>query len=71
MIIDGIIFIRRAIPPLICGETLIAHTDVCVIDNDGILLLLQDDKRLTSMKDPEPQLIAEAIAAFAINNMTR
>jgi hypothetical protein len=43
------------------------------MDDDEILLLLQEDKRLTSMKDPEPQVIAEAIAAlsFAMNNMTR
>ncbi|CAA7263532.1 unnamed protein product [Cyclocybe aegerita] len=68
---DRIVFIRHAIPFLICGETLIAQTDVCVIDDDEILLLLQEDKRLTSMKDPEPQVIAEAIAAFAMNNMKR
>lgn len=68
---DRIVFIRHAIPFLICGETSIAQTDVCVIDDNEILLLLQEDKRLTSMKDPEPQVIAEAIAAFAMNNMTR
>ncbi|KAF8147671.1 hypothetical protein B0H34DRAFT_738734 [Crassisporium funariophilum] len=67
---DRIVLIRYAIPFLICGETSIAQTDVCVMD-DEILLLLQDDKRLTSMKDPEPQVIAGAIAAFAKNNMTR
>jgi hypothetical protein len=38
------------------------------MDDNEILLLLQEDKRLTSMKDPEPQIIAEAIAAFALNN---
>jgi hypothetical protein len=68
---DRIVFIRHAIPFLICGETSVAQTDVCVMDDDEILLLLQEDKRLTSMKDPEPQVIAEAIAAFAMNNMTR
>jgi len=68
---DRIIFIRHAIPFLICGENSNAQTDVCVMDDNEILLLLQEDKRLTSMKDPEPQVIAEAIAAFAMNNMTR
>ena len=41
------------------------------MDNNQILLLLREDKRSTNMKDPEPQLIAEAIAAFALNNRTR
>jgi hypothetical protein len=68
---DRIVFIWRAIPFLICGETSIAQTDVCAMDDYEILLLLQDDKRLTSIKDPEPQVIAEAIAAFAMNNMSR
>ena len=41
------------------------------MDDNEILLLLQEDKKLTSMKDPEPQVIAEAIAAFALNNRKR
>jgi len=68
---DRIVFIRHALPFLICGENSIAQTDVCLMDDDEILLLLQEDKRLTSMKDPEPQIIAETIAAFATNNMRR
>ena len=68
---DRTVFIQQAIPFLICGETSVAQTDVCVMDKDEILLLLQEGKRLTSMNDPEPQVIAEAVAAFAINNMTR
>jgi len=32
---------------------------------------VQEDKGLTSVKDPEPQVIAEAIAAFALNNKVR
>ncbi|KAJ3507339.1 hypothetical protein NLJ89_g6355 [Agrocybe chaxingu] len=48
---DRIIFIRHAVPFLICGKTSIAHTDVCVMDDDEILLLLQDNKTLTSVKD--------------------
>ena len=68
---DRIIFFRRAIPFIICGQNSVAQTDVCIMDDNDVLLLLQEDKRLTSMKDPEPQLIAEAIAAFAINNQKR
>ena len=37
---------------------------------DEVFLLLQEDK-LSSFKDPEPQLIAEAIAAYAVNNKVR
>ena len=65
---DRIVFIQSAIPLLICGVNSVAQTDICVMDDNDILLLLQEDKRLTSMKDPEPQLIAEAIAAFTANN---
>ena len=51
---------RADIPLTICGQQCHAKTDVCVVDHNDILLLVQEDKR----KDPEPQLIAEAIAAF-------
>jgi hypothetical protein len=68
---NRIVFIRHAIPFLICGENSVAQTDVCIIDDNEILLLLQEDKKLTCMKDPEPQVIAEAIAAFALNNRKR
>jgi hypothetical protein len=63
---DRIVFIRHGMPFVICMETLVAQTDVCVMD-DEILLLLQEDKSTNA----EPQVIAEAIAAFAMNNMTR
>jgi len=68
---DRIIFIRHALPFVICGTTSLAQTDVCIMDDNEILLLVQEDKRATSIKDPEPQVIAEAIAAFALNNKTR
>jgi hypothetical protein len=32
---------------------------------------VQGDKRLLSLKDPEPQVVAEAIAAYALNNKVR
>jgi len=68
---DRIIFIRRALPFVICGVSSFAQTDVCVMDDNEVLLLVQEDKRLLSLKDPEPQVVAEAIAAYALNNKVR
>ncbi|KAK0220233.1 hypothetical protein IW262DRAFT_1010740 [Armillaria fumosa] len=62
---------RTDIPLVICGEGRHATTDVCVVEADDILLLVQEDKRHKETKDPEPQLIAEAIAAFLSNNARR
>jgi len=46
-----------------------AKTDVCVMDRrSGIILLVQEDKRLLGGGDPEPQLFAEAVAAFQFHN---
>lgn len=61
---------RKEIPFFMCGGNTHAKTDVCVVDrNLGILLLVQEDKRHLEEVDPEPQLIAEAIAAFQHNNI--
>jgi hypothetical protein len=54
-----------------CGKYTHAKTDVCIIDEEGILLLIQEDKSHVRPSDPEPQLIAEAIAAFQYNNNIR
>jgi hypothetical protein len=62
---------RKDIPLVICGENRHAKTDVCIVDDNEILLLVQEDKRHLENSDPEPQLIAEAIAAFAANNQIR
>jgi hypothetical protein len=59
------------IPLTICGEQCHAKTDVCVVDEDDILLLVQEDKRHKERKDPEPQLIAEVIATLQANNTRR
>ncbi|KIL59137.1 hypothetical protein M378DRAFT_275214 [Amanita muscaria Koide BX008] len=59
---------RADIPLTICGQECHAKTDVCIVDSDDILLLVQEDKRHKEPKDPEPQLIAAAIAAFQTNN---
>ena len=60
---------RKDIPLVICGEMSHAKRDV-VYDNE-ILLLVQEDKSHLQILDPEPQLIAQAIAAFAANNRIR
>lgn len=62
---------RKYIPLFICGEWRNAKTDVCVMDTNGYLLLVQADKRHLEIVDPAPQLIAEAIAAVQSNNRTR
>ncbi|KAJ7599028.1 hypothetical protein C8J56DRAFT_815343 [Mycena floridula] len=67
-----IILTRQVLAFLICGENRSAQTDVCIIDeNDIILLLVQEDKPIDNPDDPEPQLVAEAIAAFQRNNSVR
>ncbi|KAH9063425.1 hypothetical protein EDB87DRAFT_1681476 [Lactarius vividus] len=62
---------KKDIPLVICGENRYAKTDVSVIDQNEILLLVQEDKRHMDNSDPELQLIAGAIAALATNNRTR
>ncbi|KAG2042597.1 hypothetical protein BDR03DRAFT_943763 [Suillus americanus] len=64
---------RKVISFVVCAEDRHAKMDVCIIDETGILLLvMQEDKcHMDSSYDPEPQFIAEAIAAFAANNQTR
>ena len=64
---DRIIFTRRALPIIIAGEPYTTQADVCVMDdNDRILLILQD-KLMPSLRDPEPQVVAKAVAAFEAN----
>jgi hypothetical protein len=57
----------------ICGDdSCTAQTDVCLLSRRStILLIVQGDKTLFNGSDPEPQVIAEAIAAFQDNNMRR
>ncbi|KAF8517382.1 hypothetical protein BU17DRAFT_49786 [Hysterangium stoloniferum] len=69
-----VIHLRKEIPFEMCGESVDVKTDVCVmepVDMGGkYLLLLQEDKSHISLTEPEPEprLIAEAIAAFHDNN---
>jgi hypothetical protein len=64
---------RYAIPLTISGETnWLAQTDVCLVHGSStILLVVQEDKTAVSARDPEAQVIAEAIAAFQHNNRNR
>ncbi|KAM6502557.1 hypothetical protein JOM56_002534 [Amanita muscaria] len=64
---------RHRIPLLISGDpNRSAQTDVCLIQGSStVLLVAQEDKSALSTCDPEPQVIAQAIAAFQYNNRTR
>lgn len=64
---------RKDIPLFMCGEYCHAKTDVCLMMNRSeIILLVQKDKsHREEAGDPQPQLIAEAVAAFQINNKKR
>jgi len=59
----------------ICGENnAVAQTDVCLVDRQSMILLvlqLEEDKTIFNSTDPEPKVIAEAIAAFQHNNERR
>ncbi|KAG1792544.1 uncharacterized protein BJ212DRAFT_1293160 [Suillus subaureus] len=50
----------------ICEKTCTARINVCIIGEDQTTVMLVQDKKL---KDPEPQVIAAAIAAFANNEI--
>jgi len=57
-----------------CGSNTSAKPDVCIETSvQTIKLLVQEDKsyRMCDNSDPEPQVIAEAIAAFQENNRIR
>ena len=64
---------RKSIPYLICGEWKVTTTDVCLLQDDDIILVVQEDKRFRSedLPDPRPQLIGSAIAAFHCDNNRR
>jgi hypothetical protein len=78
---------RKEISFVMAGHRVDAKTDVCVIEDGRFILLVQEDKAsfcqraepnflMTSQRqgyieDIEPQLVAEAIAAFYQNNVNR
>jgi hypothetical protein len=64
---------RHDIPLTICGDSSrVAQTDVCLAHlNSVILLVVQAEKTVFNSSNPEPQVIAEAIATFQYNNQKR
>lgn len=48
-------------------------TDVCLIEDDNIILVVQEDKRFHAedLPNPSPQIIGETIAAFYSDNNRR
>ncbi|KIJ62409.1 hypothetical protein HYDPIDRAFT_73745, partial [Hydnomerulius pinastri MD-312] len=64
---------RYSIPFMICGDDRrVAMTDLFLVQGTTtILLVIQEDKTDIGTKNPEAQVIAEAIAAFQYNNAAR
>ncbi|RDB22092.1 hypothetical protein Hypma_011101 [Hypsizygus marmoreus] len=64
---------RYAIPFMISGDTgRVAQTDLCLVHGSStILLVIQEDEPLISSKNPEAQVVAEAITTFQYNNAAR
>ena len=62
---------RRHLSLIVCGEYRQATPDICLLDDQTTVLLVQEDKYYVSDTDPEPQLIAEAIGAFQENDILR
>jgi hypothetical protein len=55
-----------------CHSQKHAETNVCILDGEtGMVLCLVENKTKWNKANPEPQLIAEAIAAFEHNNFQR
>ncbi|KAK6974770.1 hypothetical protein R3P38DRAFT_3411506 [Favolaschia claudopus] len=61
---ERIVHQRLEIGFLMCGQSVCAKPVIVVMDGEKYILLVQEDKA-------EPQLIAEAVAAFAANNRRR
>ena len=65
---------RRRIPLVICGQDKEAAIDVCIAhwhESKEMLLLVVEDKAHLGGFDPEPHVVAAAIAVFAYNNRLR
>lgn len=60
---NKILYMRHALPIVICGVTSLARTDVCVMDNEILFVQVSLDS-----KDPGPQAMREAIAAQCLCN---
>ncbi|KAL0958667.1 hypothetical protein HGRIS_013999 [Hohenbuehelia grisea] len=53
------------------GQMVDAKADVSIMNGQYYILVAQEDKRFGTLEDPEAQVIAECIAAFAYNQMLR
>lgn len=64
---------RYAIPFTICGDDRrSAQTDLCLVQGTTtILLVIQEDQTVVTARNPEAQVIAEAVATFQFNNAAR
>lgn len=63
---------RYIIPLIVCGESRLSQSDVCVVHRpNAVQLMLVKDKTLLNKTSAEAQLIADAIAAFQFNNTNR
>lgn len=65
------VILSQQMPFFTCGQSRHATTDICLTDMAEVLLVVQEDKRHMDANDPEPQLIAQAIATFQYNNYKR
>jgi hypothetical protein len=61
----------KHIPVYILGEWKFVKADVCVLDRDEYVLLVQENKQYKTTIDPGPQLIFKAVAAVLYNNQMR
>jgi hypothetical protein len=68
---DRITFTRRALPIVFGGVSYITQADVCVMGDDDQILLIWQNTLFPSLKDPEPQIVVKAIAAYQANNKDR
>ncbi|KAJ7790611.1 hypothetical protein B0H14DRAFT_2939062 [Mycena olivaceomarginata] len=68
---ERVVHQRLEIGFMMCGQKVDAKPDVVIMDGDDYILLVQEDKRHLSLDDAEPQLIAEAVAAYYANNRRR
>lgn len=68
---DRFLCSRKDILLFICGTWSHARTDICLTNDNEIILLIQEDKRHLELGDPKPLLIAEAVAADQMNNAIR
>ncbi|KXN91087.1 hypothetical protein AN958_03154 [Leucoagaricus sp. SymC.cos] len=69
-----LILTRHAIPSVFCGIQYSLTTDLCICDeNEIILLLVKDDKShiRKGRGEAEATLVASAVAAFRANNDTK